>query len=179
MCCGVCTPGTAPPPPTTIVGIPQTQRDGEASGAVTTATSKDGEEKKDDGSNQDLLMEKVEKIVLDCLETCAEEGFEKAAVEAAINSIEFQLREFNTGSFPKGLAVILQIVSDWNSDRVCTPVFVLFLSVLHGFRPSDTSFFFVSSSVFLVESLGCTWCVCLIASCLQSTFRRLQSSSRI
>ena len=37
----------------------------------------------------------------------AEDGFEQDAVDAAINTLEFRLREFNTGGFPKGLSLML------------------------------------------------------------------------
>lgn len=44
---------------------------------------------------------KVEALVLDTLKKIAEEGFDQEAIDASINSIEFNLREFNTGSFPR------------------------------------------------------------------------------
>ncbi len=44
-------------------------------------------------------------------------GFEDSAIAASMNSLEFQLREFNTGSFPKGLSVMLGCMSKWNYDR--------------------------------------------------------------
>ena len=48
---------------------------------------------------------KVEELVLSSLKSIAEKGFDQDAVDASINSIEFRLREFNTGSFPKGLSI--------------------------------------------------------------------------
>ena len=39
--------------------------------------------------------------------SAAKEGFEADAIEASLNTIEFSLREFNTGGFPKGLWVEL------------------------------------------------------------------------
>eukprot|EP00939_MAST-03C_sp_MAST-3C-sp1_P004423 g4423.t1 len=44
-------------------------------------------------------------------------GFEKEAIAASVNSIEFAMREFNTGSFPKGLSVMLGLMKRWNYDR--------------------------------------------------------------
>lgn len=44
---------------------------------------------------------KVEALVLETLSKIAEEGFEQEAIDASINSVEFNLREFNTGSFPR------------------------------------------------------------------------------
>ena len=44
---------------------------------------------------------KVEALVVDTLSTLASEGFASDDLEASLNTIEFSLREFNTGSFPK------------------------------------------------------------------------------
>jgi hypothetical protein len=44
-------------------------------------------------------------------------GFTDSAVEAAINTIEFSLRENNTGSFPRGLSLMLRAVGAWIYDR--------------------------------------------------------------
>eukprot|EP00922_Rhytidocystis_sp_ex-Travisia-forbesii_P070910 GHVS01105845.1.p1 GENE.GHVS01105845.1~~GHVS01105845.1.p1 ORF type:complete len:1175 (-),score=205.73 GHVS01105845.1:250-3492(-) len=60
----------------------------------------------------------VENVVLACLKDCADNGGITAdAVAAAVNTVEFSLREFNTGTFPKGLAVILAHYAEHNSDR--------------------------------------------------------------
>jgi hypothetical protein len=37
--------------------------------------------------------------------------------EAAVNTIEFSLRENNTGSFPRGLSLMLRAVGAWIYDR--------------------------------------------------------------
>ena len=43
-------------------------------------------------------------------------GFESDAIAASVNSLEFQLREFNTGSFPRGLSVMLGVMKRWIYD---------------------------------------------------------------
>ncbi|CAN0073728.1 unnamed protein product, partial [Laminaria digitata] len=60
---------------------------------------------------------KVEALVLETLEKIAEEGFDQEAIDASINSVEFNLREFNTGSFPRGLSFMLGAMSDWVYNR--------------------------------------------------------------
>jgi len=60
--------------------------------------------------------EQVEKLVFTVLERLAEEGPHPHAVEAAINSLEFDLREMNTGRFPRGLAVMLRSLTNWLYD---------------------------------------------------------------
>ncbi|KAI5577097.1 hypothetical protein BDE02_09G091000 [Populus trichocarpa] len=61
-------------------------------------------------------IEKVEELVMSTLKKLAEEGFETDAVEASMNTIEFSLRENNTGSFPRGLSLMLQSISKWIYD---------------------------------------------------------------
>ena len=60
---------------------------------------------------------KVESLVLETLEKLAENGIDPAMIEAAMNSIEFSLRENNTGSYPRGLALMFAALSTWIYDR--------------------------------------------------------------
>ena len=60
---------------------------------------------------------KVEALVLETLEQLEREGFTQSAVEAAVNTIEFSLRENNTGRFPRGLSLMLRSMSAWIYDR--------------------------------------------------------------
>jgi Zn-dependent M16 (insulinase) family peptidase len=53
-------------------------------------------------------IEKVEELVMQILKNLVEEGFASEAVEASMNTIEFSLRENNTGSFPRGLSLMLR-----------------------------------------------------------------------
>ncbi|KAL3139941.1 hypothetical protein ABBQ38_004231 [Trebouxia sp. C0009 RCD-2024] len=61
--------------------------------------------------------QKVEELVLSELEKLKTSGFTSTAVEAALNSIEFDLRENNTGSFPRGLSLMLRSMSSWIYDK--------------------------------------------------------------
>lgn len=56
----------------------------------------------------------VEDLVIKTLQDLADKGFEEDAVKAAINTIEFQNRELNTGRFPKGLALLFAANDNWN-----------------------------------------------------------------
>lgn len=64
----------------------------------------------------------VEELILSTLKELSEQGIPAEAVEAAINSVEFALRENNTGRFPVGLAVMLRSLTAW----------------LHSDEPADT-----------------------------------------
>ncbi|PUZ77749.1 hypothetical protein GQ55_1G398800 [Panicum hallii var. hallii] len=61
-------------------------------------------------------IQKVEELVMQTLKNLAEEGFASDAVEASMNTIEFALRENNTGSFPRGLSLMLRSIAKWIYD---------------------------------------------------------------
>ncbi|XP_057488113.1 presequence protease 2, chloroplastic/mitochondrial-like isoform X2 [Actinidia eriantha] len=61
-------------------------------------------------------IKKVEELIMNTLQNLAEEGFDSDAVEASMNTIEFSLRENNTGSFPRGLALMLRSIGKWVYD---------------------------------------------------------------
>ncbi len=56
---------------------------------------------------------RVEELVLSTLNGLVRDGIEAEAVEAAVNSLEFALRENNTGSFPRGLSLMLRSLTTW------------------------------------------------------------------
>jgi len=62
-------------------------------------------------------VDKVEELVVEILKKVAEEGFTDDAIASSMNTIEFQMREFNTGSFPKGLSLMLGSMQQWIYDR--------------------------------------------------------------
>ena len=59
---------------------------------------------------------KVEALIMDTLRELAETGFSDAEINAAENTVEFALRENNTGRFPVGLAIMLRSLSTWLYD---------------------------------------------------------------
>ncbi|MBW7881646.1 MAG: insulinase family protein, partial [Caldilineaceae bacterium] len=56
---------------------------------------------------------KIEALILATLEQLATDGIESEMIEAALNSIEFSLRENNTGSFPRGLSLYVRALRTW------------------------------------------------------------------
>ena len=60
--------------------------------------------------------EDVEMLIMETLADLAENGVPSAAVEAAVNSVEFDLREDNSGRFPRGLAAMIRSLSTWLYD---------------------------------------------------------------
>ena len=61
--------------------------------------------------------EKVEAFVLDTLRRLAKDGIDPLEVESAVNTVEFALRENNTGGFPRGIAVMLRSLKSWLYGR--------------------------------------------------------------
>ncbi|MDR2801067.1 MAG: insulinase family protein [Desulfovibrio sp.] len=58
-------------------------------------------------------VDAAEKLIFDTLARLVEKGMDAAAVEAAVNSVEFACRENNSGRFPRGLAAMIQALSTW------------------------------------------------------------------
>jgi Zn-dependent M16 (insulinase) family peptidase len=59
---------------------------------------------------------KVEKLIEDTIASIAKDGFTQAAIDASVNTIEFSMRENNTGRFPRGLSLMLRSLSAWLYD---------------------------------------------------------------
>ncbi len=57
--------------------------------------------------------EKVEALIVDTLTEIAEQGIDKDTLQASINTVEFALRENNTGSYPRGLIVLFCALNNW------------------------------------------------------------------
>jgi Zn-dependent M16 (insulinase) family peptidase len=62
-------------------------------------------------------VDRVEALVLEVLGSLAEHGIDRSTVQASLNTVEFALREKNTGRFPRGLAVMLEALNEWLYDE--------------------------------------------------------------
>ena len=61
--------------------------------------------------------EKVVLLVMDTLSELNKSGIDRETVTAAMNTTEFRLRENNTGSYPRGLVLMLRALTTWLYDR--------------------------------------------------------------
>lgn len=61
-------------------------------------------------------IEKFQVVIRETLERLVAEGLDKQLVEASINAKEFQLREANYGSWPKGLVYNIKCMNSWLYD---------------------------------------------------------------
>ena len=57
--------------------------------------------------------QRIEDLILDTLKSLSLKGIDPHTVSAALNTIEFRLRENNTGSFPRGLSLMLRSLTTW------------------------------------------------------------------
>src|SRR5215203_487337 len=60
---------------------------------------------------------KIEKLILDTLTQLAHEGIDPDMVAASMNTLEFNLRENNTGAFPRGLSILMRALTTWIHDE--------------------------------------------------------------
>jgi Zn-dependent M16 (insulinase) family peptidase len=60
---------------------------------------------------------RVEELVMSTLKNLASVGIEPGIIEAALNTLEFQLRENNTGDFPRGLVMMVRAMTTWLYDQ--------------------------------------------------------------
>ena len=61
--------------------------------------------------------EKVRDLIISTLTELRDTGIEKDLIEAGVNTVEFALRENNSGSYPRGLLVMLRSMSTWLHDN--------------------------------------------------------------
>jgi Zn-dependent M16 (insulinase) family peptidase len=59
---------------------------------------------------------KIETLIFDTLQRLVRDGIDPDMIAAALNTIEFRLRENNTGAFPRGIALMLRALSTWLYD---------------------------------------------------------------
>ena len=60
---------------------------------------------------------KIEKLIFDTLESLALDGIDPDMVAASMNTVEFRLRENNTGAYPVGIALMRRVLTTWIHDE--------------------------------------------------------------
>ncbi len=61
-------------------------------------------------------VDEIEPLILKTLSDLVGHGIDPRTVEAALNTVEFRLRENNSGSFPRGLSLMLRSLTTWLYD---------------------------------------------------------------
>jgi Zn-dependent M16 (insulinase) family peptidase len=62
-------------------------------------------------------VDKIERLIADTIGALADKGIDPLTVGAAMNTVEFHLRENNTGAFPRGIAFMLRALGTWLHGR--------------------------------------------------------------
>ena len=88
-------------------------------------------------------VDKVEPLILETLDALVEQGFDQNTVDAAMNTVEFELREQNYGRYPRGLVVMLQALSQWlhDGDPIAAIAFEDALETIKARRAEDDRYF--------------------------------------
>jgi len=87
--------------------------------------------------------DRIETLVLETLEQLALKGIDPKTTAAALNTIEFSLRENNSGSFPRGLSLMLRSLTTWlyDGDPLTLMAFEAPLEAVKQKTRSDKGFF--------------------------------------
>jgi presequence protease len=87
--------------------------------------------------------DQVEELILKTLENLASQGIDPQTTEAAMNTIEFRLRENNSGSFPRGLNLMLRALTTWlyDADPLCLLAFEAPIGILKASLAANPRFF--------------------------------------
>src|SRR5512143_291614 len=60
---------------------------------------------------------KIERLIFDTLESLARDGIDPDTIAASMNTVEFRLRENNTGAYPVGIALMRRVLTTWIHDE--------------------------------------------------------------
>ena len=87
--------------------------------------------------------DRIQNLILRTLTNLAKDGIDPYTIEAAFNSIEFSLRENNTGNYPRGLLIMLRAMTTWlyEYDPLAFVAFEAPLSAIKERYASNPSFF--------------------------------------
>jgi Zn-dependent M16 (insulinase) family peptidase len=61
--------------------------------------------------------DEVERLIIETITALADKGIDAPTLEAALNTVEFHLRENNTGAFPRGIVFMLRSLRSWLHGR--------------------------------------------------------------
>ncbi|MBD3305410.1 peptidase M16, partial [candidate division KSB3 bacterium] len=97
---------------------------------------------------------KIEELILSTLTALVQEGIDPDMIEAAVNTTEFSLREQNTGSFPRGLALMFVALSSWlyGDDPIAPLAFEAPLQAIKSRIASGAPYFEPLIQRYLVEN---------------------------
>ncbi|UVC54619.1 falcilysin [Theileria orientalis] len=75
-----------------------------------------GVDKLKQGSREEMVQ-KFENVVFDTMRKIKDEGFKRDAIDSGLNTVEFEMRELNSGYYPKGLMLISLMQTQFQYGR--------------------------------------------------------------
>ena len=98
--------------------------------------------------------DKVEALILDTLTSLVKEGIDPDTIAAALNTVEFRLRENNTGGLPQGLAFMLRSLTTWlyDDDPLALMAFETPMNAIKSLAKSKNTFFEEIIEQFFLEN---------------------------
>lgn len=102
--------------------------------------------------------DRIEGLVKETLENLVKKGIDPRTIEASLNTIEFRLRENNTGHFPRGLSLMLRSLTTWlyDSDPMALLAFEAPLNSLKTQVRFNRSFFEKIIESYFLNNRHCT-----------------------
>ncbi len=88
-------------------------------------------------------IDAVETLILQTIEQLVRDGIDPQTIEASLNTIEFRLRENNTGGYPRGLVLMLRALNTWlyDGDPIAPLAFEALLAELKAQIAAQPRFF--------------------------------------
>lgn len=99
---------------------------------------------------------KIEKLIFDTLEGLARDGIDPDMVAASMNTVEFHLRENNTGAYPVGIALMRRAITTWIYDDEDPFKLLAFEAPLNEIKQrlaSDTRYFEKLIQTYLLDNV--------------------------
>ncbi len=92
-----------------------------------------------DTGNADLIRD----LIINTLKGLYQKGIDPETVKAALNTVEFRLRENNTGAYPRGLSLMLRAMTAWlhNEDPLSMIAFETALKAVKSGAAGNRRFF--------------------------------------
>ncbi len=98
--------------------------------------------------------DRIEALIFNTLTSLTKEGIDPLTVEAALNTIEFRLRENNSRNYPQGLLFMLRALTTWlyDADPLALLAFEAPLSKIKSQLDANSSFFESMIDQFLLNN---------------------------
>lgn len=87
--------------------------------------------------------DKIKDLIINTLRGLTQKGIDPETIKAALNTVEFRLRENNTGAYPRGLSLMLRAMTTWlhNQDPLSMIAFEAPLKAIKSGVAENERFF--------------------------------------